>query len=89
MREGEDLYTPDLTTEFNILNRSEFESDSISVAQRANKIAITVGTGIPSLCYDLYEAKASEGRKELLTVLFRLADRVSQLTEQLKGIYNM
>ena len=71
-----------------ILNRSEFESGSISVAQIENKIAITVGTGIPSLCYDLYEAKASERRKELQTIIFRLADRVSQLTEQLKGIYN-
>ena len=71
-----------------ILNRSEFESGSISVAQIENKIAITVGTGIPSLCYDLCEAKTSERRKELQTILFRLADRVSQLTEQLKGIYN-
>ena len=59
------------------------------MAQIENEIAITVGTGIPSLCYDLYEAEASEGRKELQTILFRLADRVSQLTEQLKGIYNM
>ena len=84
MREGDDIHQ---TTPLNlILNRSEFESGSISVAQIANKIAITVGTGIPPLCYDLYEAKASEGRKELLTILFRLADRVSQLTEQLKGI---
>ena len=72
-----------------ILNRSEFESGSISVAQIANKIAITVGTGIPSLCYDLFEAKASERKTELQTILFRLADRVSQLTEQLKGSYNM
>ena len=72
-----------------ILNRSEFESGSISVAQIENEIAITVGTGIPSLCYDLYEAKASERKTELQTILFRLADRVSQLTEQLKGIYNM
>ena len=70
-----------------ILNRSEFESGSISVAQIENKIAITVGTGIPSLCYDLYEAKASERKTELQTILFRLADRVSQLTEQLKGSY--
>ena len=84
MREGDDIHQ---TTPLNlILNRSEFESGSISVAQIANKIAITVGTGIPPLCYDLYEAKASEGRKELLTILFRLADRVSQLIEQLKGI---
>ena len=84
MREGEDIHQ---TTLLNlILNRSEFESGSISVVQRANKIAVTVGTGIPSQCYDLYEAKASEGRNELLTILFRLADRVSQLTEQLKGI---
>ena len=71
-----------------ILNRSEFESGSISVAQIANTIAFTVGTGIPSLCYDLYKAKASERKTELRTILFRLADRV-QLTEQLKGIYNM
>ena len=84
MREDEDIRQ---TTQLNlILNRSEFESGSISVAQIASKIAITVGTGIPSLCYDLYEAKASEGKTELLTILFRLADRVSQLTEQLKGI---
>ena len=84
MREGDDTHQ---TSPLNlILDRSEFESGSISVAQIASKIAITVGTGIPSLCYDLYEAKASEGRKELLTILFRLADRVSQLTEQLKGI---
>ena len=67
MREGDDIHQ---TTPLNlILNRSEFESGSISVAQIANKIAITVGTGIPPLCYDLYEAKASEGRKELLTIL--------------------
>ena len=72
-----------------ILNRSEFESGSISVAQIENEIAITVGTGIPSLCYDLYEAKASERKTELQTIVFILADRVSQLTEQLKGIYNM
>ena len=86
MREDDDIQQ---TTPLNLmLNRSEFESGSISVAQIASKIAITVGTGIPSLCYDLYEAKASEGRKELLTILFRLADRVSQLTEQLKGSYN-
>ena len=71
-----------------MLIRSEFESGNISVGQIENKIAITVGTGIPSLCYDLYEAKASERRKELQTIIFRLADRVSQLTEQLKGIYN-
>ena len=71
-----------------IFNRSEFESGSISVAQIENEIAITVGTGIPSLCYDLYKAKASERKTELRTILFRLADRV-QLTEQLKGIYNM
>ena len=84
MREDEDIRQ---TTPLNlILNRSEFESGSISVAQIASKIAITVGTGIPSLCYDLYEAKASERKTELLTILFRLADRVSQLTEQLKGI---
>ena len=84
MREGDDIHQ---TSPLNlILNSSAFESGSISVAQIASKIAITVGTGIPSLCYDLYEAKASEGRKELLTILFRLADRVSQLTEQLKGI---
>ena len=71
-----------------IFNRSEFESGSVSVAQIENEIALTVGTGIPSLCYDLYEAKASERKTELQTILFRLADRV-QLTEQLKGIYNM
>ena len=71
-----------------IFNRSEFESDRISVAQIENEIAITVGTGIPSLCYDLYKAKASGRKTELQTILFRLADRV-QLTEQLKGIYNM
>ena len=71
-----------------IFNRSEFESGSISVAQIENEIAITVGTGIPSLCYDLYKAKASGRKTELQTILFRLADRV-QLTEQLKGIYNM
>ena len=71
-----------------IFNRSEFESGSISVAQIENEIAITVGTGIPSLCYDLYKAKASERKTELRTILFRLADRV-QLTEQLKGSYNM
>ena len=76
------------TTEL-IINRSEFENGGISVAQKENKIAITVGTGIPSLCYDLYKAKASERKTELQTILFRLADRVSQLTEQLKGIYNM
>ena len=72
-----------------IFNRSEFESGRISVAQIENEIAITVGTGIPSLCYDLYEAKASERKTELQTIVFRLADRVSQLAEQLKGIYNM
>ena len=84
MREDDDIRQ---TTPLNlILNRSEFESGRISVAQIASKIAITVGTGIPSLSYDLYETKASEGRKELLTILFRLADSVSQLTEQLKGI---
>ena len=71
-----------------IFNRSEFESGRISVAQIENEIAITVGTGIPSLCYDLYKAKASGRKTELQTILFRLADRV-QLTEQLKGIYNM
>ena len=71
-----------------IFNRSEFESGSISVAQIENEIALTVGTGIPSLCCDLYEAKASERKTELQTILFRLADRV-QLTEQLKGIYSM
>ena len=71
-----------------IFNRSEFESGSISVAQIENEIALAVGTGIPSLCYDLYEAKASERKTELQTILFRLADRVP-LTEQLKGIYNM
>lgn len=37
------------------------------------------------MCYDLYEAKASEKKTELQTILFRLADRVSELTEQLKG----
>ena len=55
------------------------------MAQIENEIAITVGTGIPSLCYDLYKVKASERKTELQTILFRLADRVSQLTEQLKG----
>ena len=40
------------------------------------------------MCYDLYKTKASERKTELRTILFRLADRV-QLTEQLKGIYNM
>ena len=55
------------------------------MAQLANKITVTVGLGISSLCYDLYEAKASEKKTELQTILFRLADRVSELTEQLKG----
>ena len=58
------------------------------MAQIKNEIAITVGTGIPSLCYDLYKVKASERKTELRTIVFRLADRVSQLTEQLKGSYN-
>ena len=58
------------------------------MAQIENEIAITVGTGIPSLCYDLYKVKASERKTELRTILFRLADRVSHLTEQLKGSYN-
>lgn len=64
--------------------RSEFESGSISLAQLANKITVTVGIGISPLCYDLYEAKASEKKTELQTILFRLADRVSELTGQLK-----
>ena len=59
------------------------------MAQIENEIAITVGTGIPSLRYDLYKVKASERKTELRTIVFRLADRVSQLTEQLKGSYNM
>ena len=70
-------------------NRSDFQTGAISVAQLPNKVTVTVGTGIPSLSYDLYEAKASEKKSELQTILFRLADRVSELTEQLKGIYNI
>ena len=67
-------------------NRSEFHSGAISVAKLANRISVTVGVGISSLCYDLYEAKAAEKKTELQTILFRLADTVSQLTQQLKGI---
>lgn len=70
---------------FSFDTRSEFESGSISLAQLANKITVTIGIGISSLCYDLYEAKASEKKTELQIILFRLADRVSELTEQLKG----
>ena len=69
--------------------RSDFQSGAISVARLPSKVSMTVGTGIPSLCYDLYEAKASEKKSELQTILFRLADRVSELTEQLKGMYNI
>ena len=65
--------------------RSEFQRGSISLAQLANKVTATVGVGISSLSYDLYEAKASEKKTELQTILFRLADTVSDLTEQLKG----
>jgi len=68
-------------------NRSGFESGAISVATIANKVSVTIGAGMSSLCYDLYEAKASEKKTELQTILFRLADTVSELTEQLKGIY--
>ena len=66
-------------------NRSDFESGAITLTRLPNKVTLTVGTGFPSLSYDLYEAKASEKKTELQTILFRLADKVSELTVQLKG----
>lgn len=79
-------YFPVLLTHIdNVSPRSELQSGNVSVAQLASKVTITVGSGLLPLIYDLYEAKASERKVEMQTVLFRLADRAAELSEQLKG----
>lgn len=55
------------------------------MAQLPNKVILTVGEGIPSLTYDLSEAKAIEKKIELQLILFKLADKVAELTQELKG----
>lgn len=65
--------------------RSGFQNGSISLAQLPNKVILTVGEGIPSLTYDLREAKAIEKKTELQLILFKLADKVAELTQELKG----
>lgn len=65
--------------------RSGFQNSSISLAQLPNKVILTVGEGIPSLSYDLSEAKAIEKKTELQLILFKLADKVAELTQELKG----
>lgn len=65
--------------------RSGFQNCSISLAQLPNKVILTVGEGIPSLSYDLSEAKAIEKKTELQLILFKLADKVAELTQELKG----
>ncbi|XP_027059084.1 uncharacterized protein LOC113685740 [Pocillopora damicornis] len=64
--------------------RSGFQNSSISLAQLPNKVILTVGEGIPSLSYDLSEAKAIEKKTELQLILFKLADKVAELTQELK-----
>lgn len=65
--------------------RSGFQNGSLSLAQLPDKVIITVGEGIPSLSYDLFEAKAIEKKTELQLILFRLADKVTELTQELKA----
>ena len=66
-------------------NRSDFQTGTISVTRLPNKVILTIGTGFPSLSFDLIEAKAIENKTEIQRILFRLADRVLELTDQLKG----
>ena len=58
------------------------------MAQLASKMTLTVGSGLLPLIYDLYEAKASEKKAEMQTVLFRLVDQATELSRQLKGELN-
>lgn len=48
-------------------------------------MTLTIGTRFPLFSFDLYEVKDIENKTELQRILFRLADRVSELTDQLKG----
>ncbi|KAH9519596.1 hypothetical protein Btru_003098 [Bulinus truncatus] len=64
--------------------RDGFSSDgTISVGHIANKIKITFGKGSSAVSLDLFEAKASEKKSELQSVLLSLANRVSLLETEL------
>ena len=58
---------------------------NLNLTSFANKMTLTVGLQIPSLVYELFEAKASDKRTEIQLVMFRLADAVVDLTEKLNG----
>ena len=59
--------------------RSGFASKDVQVSQMGVKATVTVGGGRKQLSFDLFEAKAADKKTELQTLMFRLAEKVTEL----------
>ena len=57
----------------------------IQVAQVGVKVSMKVGQGVKTLSFDLYEAKSIDKKTELQSVLFRLAEGLTDLELKLEA----
>jgi hypothetical protein len=52
------------------------------------KVSLTVGQGVKALHFDLYECKAIDKKTELQNILFRLAEKSTDLECKLEKAHN-
>ena len=64
--------------------REGVKSAAVDVSQIGVKLNLSIGTGSKTLTHDLYEAKAIERKTQLQNVLFRLAERATDLENKLE-----
>eukprot|EP00058_Branchiostoma_floridae_P025962 XP_002611452.1 hypothetical protein BRAFLDRAFT_63916 [Branchiostoma floridae] len=63
--------------------RTAFLAGEVSISGTGHRLQCTLGKGSSTLTYDLYEATASERKEDLKHILFRLADKVTELDQKL------
>ncbi|XP_059157332.1 protein PAXX-like [Physella acuta] len=66
--------------------RNEFNSGIISIGHIGSNVTLSVGSGAANFNFNLAEAKSAEKKIELQSILFKLADSVSQLEKELSAV---
>ena len=70
----------------NILSsRNAFLQGDIQASHVGTKVTLDIGQGVKTLTHELYEAKAAQKRMDMTSILFRLAERSSELESRLES----
>ena len=68
-----------------LISRNAFLQGDIQASHIGTKVTLDIGQGTKALTHELYEAKAAQKRIETSCILFRLAERSSELETRLES----